>query len=417
MRAYTGSSSTAVGAQAMSNSSSNSGDNNTAIGAGALNANAGGASNTAVGSSALTSNTTASNNTAVGYQAGYNLTSGNGQNVAIGQAALYSASSSTGYQNIAIGANTLILNTTGFCNVAIGSPDYLSTDPALYRNTTGYRNVGIGSGSLNSNTTGFLNTAIGWQSLASVTTGSKNTCLGSYNGNQGGLDIRTSSNYIVLSDGDGNPRQVINNNAYFGFNTSDFSTQNGNVGYLYAWSGTNNNIVSTYTTSTVNRYGTFEFRRTGRTNSARASQFGIGENASSQGEVYAYSSAANADLSGGVTLNNGATSWAAISDARLKNVTGTYSNALADIANIEPIKFTWKSDTSNTPQVGVIAQSVENVVPEAIGRAKNIAVPEDDTEYLSVRYTELIPIMIASIQELKALVDAQATEIAELKGK
>jgi hypothetical protein len=30
-----------------------------------------------------------------------------------------------------------------------------------------------------------------------------------YNGNQGGLDIRTASNYIVLSDGDGNPRQII----------------------------------------------------------------------------------------------------------------------------------------------------------------------------------------------------------------
>ena len=33
-----------------------------------------------------------------------------------------------------------------------------------------------------------------------------NTLLGSYNGNQGGLDIRTSSNNIVLSDGDGKPQ-------------------------------------------------------------------------------------------------------------------------------------------------------------------------------------------------------------------
>jgi hypothetical protein len=39
-----------------------------------------------------------------------------------------------------------------------------------------------------------------------VTSGNKNTILGAYNGNQGGLDIRTSSNNIVLSDGDGNVR-------------------------------------------------------------------------------------------------------------------------------------------------------------------------------------------------------------------
>ena len=39
-----------------------------------------------------------------------------------------------------------------------------------------------------------------------MTTGSRNTIIGRYNGNQGGLDIRTSSNNIVLSDGDGNPR-------------------------------------------------------------------------------------------------------------------------------------------------------------------------------------------------------------------
>jgi hypothetical protein len=38
-----------------------------------------------------------------------------------------------------------------------------------------------------------------------MTTGSKNSIFAAFNGNQGGLDIRTASNYIVLSDGDGNP--------------------------------------------------------------------------------------------------------------------------------------------------------------------------------------------------------------------
>jgi hypothetical protein len=39
-----------------------------------------------------------------------------------------------------------------------------------------------------------------------MTTGGKNTVIGNFSGNQGGLDIRTANNHIVLSDGDGNPR-------------------------------------------------------------------------------------------------------------------------------------------------------------------------------------------------------------------
>ena len=103
-------------------------------------------------------------------------------------------------------------------------------------------------------------------------------------------------------------------------------------------------------------------------------------------------------------LTSGATAWASASDARLKNVTGAYTSALEDIAQIEAVKFTWKADAESKPQVGVIAQSVQAVVPEAIDSSR--VSKEDETEYLSVRYTELIPLMIASIQELKAEFDA-----------
>jgi hypothetical protein len=48
-----------------------------------------------------------------------------------------------------------------------------------------------------------------------MTTGSKNSILGRYSGNQGGLDIRTASNHIVLSDGDGNPRGYFDASGYF----------------------------------------------------------------------------------------------------------------------------------------------------------------------------------------------------------
>ena len=61
--------------------------------------------------------------------------------------------------------------------------------------------------------------------------------------------------------------------------------------------------------------------------------------------------------------------------------------------------------------MGVIAQSVESVVPEAVDLVR--VDKEDETDYLSVRYTELIPLMIASIQELNAKVESLE---AQLKG-
>ena len=103
----------------------------------------------------------------------------------------------------------------------------------------------------------------------------------------------------------------------------------------------------------------------------------------------------------GVNLSSGATAWSSASDSRLKNVTGTYLTALSDIAQIDVVKFTWKSDKKAKPCVGVIAQSVQGVVPEAVDEFT-----ENDEQYLSVRYTELIPLMIASIKELKAEFDA-----------
>jgi hypothetical protein len=122
----------------------------------------------------------------VGYQAGYSNTTGTGQTF--------------------LGTNAGRATTTGDYNTAIGFG-------ALRVNTTGVGNtiVGCGAGDL---LTGSYNTIIGpfVSGVAGagdlMTTGSKNTILGRYNGNQGGLDIRTASNYIVLSDGDGNPRWI-----------------------------------------------------------------------------------------------------------------------------------------------------------------------------------------------------------------
>ena len=134
------------------------------------------ATNTAVGYQAGYSNTTATRVTAIGMQAGYSGTTGSNYSTYVGYKAGYL--------------------TTGQGNVCIGD----STGESL---TTGAANTFIGA-----------NNAVTGSAGQVITTGSKNTIIGAYNGNQGSLDIRTASNYIVLSDGDGNPRMYFDGSGY-----------------------------------------------------------------------------------------------------------------------------------------------------------------------------------------------------------
>jgi hypothetical protein len=247
----TGNALAALGYQALFN---NTGSNNSAVGYQALTSNTSGSTNTAVGDRALTSNTTASYNTAVGYQAGYSNTTGAGGNAAFGAQSLYSTT--TGDNNVAIaGYRAMYSNTTGSNNVAMGNY-------CLSANTTGGNNVSIGFSALGSNTTASNNTAVGHEagytnetgtrvtyfgndagklstvsdntfigqsSGSAMTTGDANTILGRYDGNQGSLDIRTSSNNIVLSDGDGNPRFYDRNGTTYSPSIYNIATSGGST--------------------------------------------------------------------------------------------------------------------------------------------------------------------------------------------
>ena len=218
-----------------------SGAANVAVGGGdgatygaALGANTTGSNNTAVGNGTLQANTTASNNTAVGYQAGYSNTTGDIL-TAVGQLALYA--NTTGTANSAFGRASLYSNTSGGYNTALGVQSLNSNTTASNNTAVGYQAgysqttfgantfIGYQAGYTQNNTSSYTyNTFVGYQAGYATTTAVKCTILGGYNGNQGGLDIRTSSNYIVLSDGDGNPRGVFDNSGNFAVNGAINST-------------------------------------------------------------------------------------------------------------------------------------------------------------------------------------------------
>jgi hypothetical protein len=230
----TASNNTAVGYQAAY--ANTTGYSVSAFGQGALKSNTTGAQSTAVGGNSLTAATTADNNTALGFQAGFKTTTGS-SNVMVGLNAMYE--NTTGGSNTAIGQQTLNNNTTATNNTALGYQAGYSNTVASYNtfigNQAGYsfngtgasqnvyigHNSGYSSTSNNTNTfvgnqtgysvtTGSGNAFFGYNAGQAVTTGTGNAIFGSYDGNSGGLDIRTANGYVVLADGYGNWKSYFN---------------------------------------------------------------------------------------------------------------------------------------------------------------------------------------------------------------
>lgn len=179
-----------------------SGNYNTVMGHSAMVALTTGSNNTAFGYAALQS-TTGGNNTAVGYQALY-TNAGSNQGTALGYRAGFG---STGGSNIHIGFDSGYASGGGSFNTVVGLQ-------AGY-NATGNRNVFIGFDA-GFSTTGSRNTFVGGSNTGNegagyyVTSGNANTIIGNYTGSGAPISA-TGSNYIVVSDGDGNARQVWDN--------------------------------------------------------------------------------------------------------------------------------------------------------------------------------------------------------------
>ena len=83
------------------------------------------------------------------------------------------------------------------------------------------------------------------------------------------------------------------------------------------------------------------------------------------------------------------------SDKRLKeNITPTTINALNIINKLDMVEFDFIKDKKHE-EVGLIAQDVEKVIPQAISRN-----PENKDDFLHIDYTSFVPYLIKAIQEL-----------------
>ena len=101
----------------------------------------------------------------------------------------------------------------------------------------------------------------------------------------------------------------------------------------------------------------------------------------------------------GVELSNGATSWVAVSDENLKEMSEwkPFENSVEKILSLRAGTSRYKTDKEGTSRSFLIAQDVKYILPEAVSEY------EDGT--LGLRYTEVIPMLVAAIQEQQVQID------------
>jgi|LakMenEpi02Jun12_1017388.scaffolds.fasta_scaffold00045_4 hypothetical protein len=102
--------------------------------------------------------------------------------------------------------------------------------------------------------------------------------------------------------------------------------------------------------------------------------------------------------SGGVYLASGGIAWLAASDERLKTDLVDIENGLEKVSSLRSVIGRYLSDSEDKKRSFLIAQDVEKVLPEAV-------VTNESTGYMGLSYTEVIPLLVAAIKELKQEID------------
>ncbi len=106
---------------------------------------------------------------------------------------------------------------------------------------------------------------------------------------------------------------------------------------------------------------------------------------------------------------NGTVDERKISDSRLKYVGKEFSSGLDKIRELKVYNYTFKKDTAKEPHVGVIAQDLQKIFPDAVTKGKD--------GFLRIRMEDMFYAVINAIKELDAKVSAQDKKIKELEAR
>lgn len=91
--------------------------------------------------------------------------------------------------------------------------------------------------------------------------------------------------------------------------------------------------------------------------------------------------------------------YSCTSDKRLKNVGEKYTAGLEELKKLDFYHYTFKADKDNTPLVGVMAQDLQKVFPDAVTKGED--------GYLRIRLEDMFYAVINAVKEL----DTKISEI------
>jgi hypothetical protein len=261
--------------------------------------------------------------------------------------------SATNLKHASSASNNIVLDSSG--NVGIGT-----SSPGAKLEVIGNIKIGgynIIGGANNSSVGMFAGTAFNTGGASIVTRGISNGF------NDGGIEFYTGSG----ATGSERARIDSSGNLLVGTSSTLFASSHAFVNSGAAVLGLRNSL------STAGKY------------------WQVGPDSNSSFKVYNQSST-------GVFLSDGSTSWSSSSDERQKNIIEPISDATNKVASLRAVIGSYKNDETNKRRSFLIAQDVQQVLPEAVTEAPD--------GFLGVAYSDVIPLLVAAIQELKAEFDA-----------
>lgn len=420
-----------------------------AIGHGALRNQRFGGKNLAIGNAALFNLQSTENNIAIGDSAmariGQNTESGfqGSSNIGIGNKVLYK--NQLGHNNVVIRESALSNQLTGVENTAIGSF-------ALYSNTGGNSNTVLGTAAGYNNINGSGNVFIG-AGAGYNETGSNRLYIANSNA--------TAANALIYGEFDNAMMRInarlhlrgagTNGGIEFGYDQVK-GPLNGRIGYGLLTTHTLDIVGGGLTTGAraikfwneggaaftgkINLLNSsdnsgIEFARelTGKQADAGKIQYGgfgggahvlniVGGGTSGSGTDRAIKLWSEGglrtrgnnlpDADNAYSLGQSGLRWSAVwsangtiqtSDATLKTNIAPSPYGLNEVLRMNPVQYEWKDNPGGSKEVGLLAQDVLKLIPEAV------VVPEDGSA-MGLKYSELIPVLIKAIQEQQKEIEA-----------
>ena len=108
---------------------------------------------------------------------------------------------------------------------------------------------------------------------------------------------------------------------------------------------------------------------------------------------------------GDIRTNGSATAYITSSDYRLKENVVDMSGATERLKQLKPSRFNFIADPDTTVD-GFLAHEVQEIVPEAIAGEKDAVDADGNPEYQGIDQSKLVPLLVATIQELEARIAA-----------